>query len=131
MSSFGKLKEPTNSSSTSSFNPLDLLNKLRSESGSGPPISSESKYRRTPMESPLKISSIASPIPSSSSTSGGIGVINRLGDNVSKENLTIRADESDEAFEQRIRHFKVDYDPILPTVVIHIIHINFESYLCV
>ena len=122
MSSFGKLKEPTNSyASASSFNPLDLLNKLRSESSSGK--SSESKYRRAPIESPLKRSSMASPIPSSS-TSGDISTVNRSGDNVGKENLTIGAGESDEAFEQRIRHFKVNHDPTLPTMVSHIIHVE-------
>ena len=108
MSSFGKLKKPTNSSTTASsssssstsFNPLELLNKLRSDGGQDP--GAVVHTRGSPMESPLK----PSPLLGSSNSEGTIGR-NGLEMNSPGEYLTIAEGETNEAFEQRIKHFKV------------------------
>ena len=116
MASFGRVKEhSSNASSSTSFNPLDLLNKLRGAEGGGGGTASNAsnntstKYRRTPMESPLK-SSISSPLPGGAGAEAGLGAgagSLSMGSEGKDPNLSIAVGESEDAFEQRIKHFKV------------------------
>ena len=91
------------------------MNKLRGAEGGGGGTASNAsnntstKYRRTPMESPLK-SSISSPLPGGAGAEAGLGAgagSLSMGSEGKDPNLSIAVEESEDAFEQRIKHFKV------------------------
>ena len=114
MASFGKVKEhSSNASSSTSFNPLDLLNKLRGLRGRRSCLQCNQQRQHQvstdSMESPLK-SSISSPLPGGAGAEAGLGAgagSLSMGSEGKDPNLSIAVGESEDAFEQRIKHFKV------------------------